>query len=87
MYDIIFEADTLRGGRSTLRCLFAILASITVVSLETVPDYKDNVGLNHFFDTAEWFLTVLFTIEYVLRLICSGGQLNTPSVSGASLTC
>ncbi len=71
MYDIIFEADTAAGRAFDIALLFAILASITVVSLETVPDYKDNVGLNHFFDAAEWFLTVLFTIEYVLRLICS----------------
>ena len=71
MYDIIFEADTAAGRAFDIALLVAILASITVVSLETVPDYKDNVGLNHFFDASEWFLTVLFTIEYVLRLICS----------------
>jgi voltage-gated potassium channel len=71
MYDIIFEADTAAGRAFDIALLFAILASITVVSLETVPGYKDSVGLNHFFDASEWFLTVLFTIEYVLRLICS----------------
>jgi voltage-gated potassium channel len=71
MYDIIFEADSAAGRLFDISLLFAILASITVVSLETVPDYRDHAGLNTFFDATEWFLTILFTIEYFLRLVCS----------------
>ena len=70
LYDIIFEADVPAGRWFDIALLFAILASITIVSLETVPDYQDRPGLMAFFGIAEWILTILFTIEYVLRLIC-----------------
>ncbi len=71
LYEIIFEADTRAGRWFDIGLLLAILASITVVSLETVPDYAGNVHLGRFFYWTEWVLTFLFTIEYVLRLVCS----------------
>ncbi len=71
MYDIIFEADTHAGRWFDIALLIAILASITVVSLETVPEYAESTRLMRLFGNCEWVLTVLFTIEYVLRLSCS----------------
>ena len=70
IYDIIFEADTGPGRWFDIGLLIAILASITVVSLETVPQYQDRPLLIRAFDSAEWVLTILFTIEYVLRILC-----------------
>jgi voltage-gated potassium channel len=70
MYDIIFEADTPAGRWFDISLLIAILASITIVSLETVPSYKASNRLIAVFTSIEWVLTGLFTIEYVLRLIC-----------------
>ena len=70
LYDIIFEADTPPGRWFDIGLLVAILASITIVSLETVPEYKTRPGLMMFFESSEWVLTVLFTIEYLLRLLC-----------------
>lgn len=69
-YDIIFEADTRAGRWFDIGLLVAILTSITIVSLETVPEYKANPNLMTLFSTIEWFLTVLFTMEYILRLSC-----------------
>ena len=66
MYDIIFEADTPSGRLFDIVLLVAILGSITVVSLETVPDFADYRLLYH----TETLLTLLFTIEYFLRLFC-----------------
>lgn len=70
MYDIIFEADTPAGRWFDIALLIAILASITIVSLETVPRYQARPVLMNWFEGGEKFLTLLFTIEYVLRLIC-----------------
>ncbi len=70
LYDIIFEADTPAGRWFDIGLLIAILASITIVSLETVPSYKERARILSFFNGTEWVLTILFTIEYVLRLSC-----------------
>ncbi len=69
-YDIIFEADTPAGWWFDILLLVAILLSVAIVSLETVPDYGDNPKYNQAFLIAEWILTLLFTAEYVLRLAC-----------------
>ncbi len=71
LYDIIFEADTPAGRWFDIGLLVAILASVTVVSLETVPEYRDNESVLRLFSRAEWVLTILFTVEYILRLVCS----------------
>lgn len=70
MYDIIFEADTVAGRWFDIGLLIAILTSVTIVSLETVQRFESNPSIMRAFIAAEWFLTVLFTIEYVLRLVC-----------------
>ncbi len=70
VYDIIFEAETRAGRGFDIGLLIAILASITIESLQTVPSYSQQPQLLMYFNTAEWILTILFTIEYVLRLYC-----------------
>ena len=65
-YDVIFEADTPAGRWFDITLLFAILASITVVALETVPGYEDSRLLF----ALEWVLTLVFTAEYVARVWC-----------------
>ncbi len=68
IYDIIFEHDTPAGFWFDIGLLAAILTSVVLVSLETVgnnaSDHRD------FFYYSEWFMTILFTIEYGLRLYC-----------------
>ncbi|KAA1258737.1 Cyclic nucleotide-gated potassium channel [Rubripirellula obstinata] len=65
-YDIIFEADSPWGRWFDIAILIAILLSIGIVSLESVPEYIGNSKLL----MCEVFLTGLFTVEYMLRLIC-----------------
>lgn len=67
LHEIIFEADTRAGKTFDVVLLIAILVSIFVVSLETVGEFDRYDDL---FKTTEWFLTILFTIEYILRLVC-----------------
>ncbi|MCC9645288.1 ion transporter [Rhodopirellula sp. JC740] len=79
LYDVIFEADTPLGRGFDVGLLVAIITSIVLVALETVPEYElqlDNESgqpassLAKAFWVAEWALTILFTIEYGLRLYC-----------------
>jgi voltage-gated potassium channel len=70
MYDVIFESDTRLGRWFDIALLIAIIGSITIVSLETVPEFQDNERTMLSFIVAEWVLTGLFTAEYLLRLTC-----------------
>jgi voltage-gated potassium channel len=66
LHEIIFEADTPEGRLFDLLLLVAILASVTVVLLESVASVRAWVGPT--LRALEWGFTILFTIEYVLRL-------------------
>lgn len=68
-YDIIFEADTPAGKRFDVWLLWAILLSIVVIMLESVSSYEVRFGPQ--LHSAEWLFTILFTVEYVARLICA----------------
>ena len=70
IYDIIFEADTPAGRGFDIALLVAILASITIESMQTVPGFTQQPQLLSLFNISEWVLTFLFTIEYALRLYC-----------------
>ena len=69
-YDIIFEAEPGAGWWFDILLLIAILVSVAIVALETVPGYGDNGSYTTLFWVAEIVLTILFTIEYGLRLAC-----------------
>ncbi len=68
LHEIIFEADTPAGKLFDIALLIAILLSVLVVMLDSVIDIK--ASYTTLLIAAEWVFTVLFTIEYVLRLIC-----------------
>jgi voltage-gated potassium channel len=68
LYDVIFEADTPAGRRFDIALVLAILLSILVVVLDSVPRlHRDHADLLNAF---EWGFTALFTVEYVARLVC-----------------
>lgn len=68
LYIIIFEADTRAGRAFDLVLLALILTSVTVVMLDSVEAVRTRWG--GLLTGLEWFFTVTFTIEYVLRLSC-----------------
>ncbi|MEZ6088122.1 MAG: ion transporter [Pirellulaceae bacterium] len=68
LYIIIFESDTPLGKLFDVGLLIAILASIAVVSMETVDSLSRYYS--EWFIRMEWTFTILFTLEYVTRLIC-----------------
>jgi voltage-gated potassium channel len=68
LHEIIFEADTFAGKAFDVALLAAILLSVTAVVLESVEAIGQRLGPT--LRTVEWAFTVLFTVEYVLRLVC-----------------
>jgi voltage-gated potassium channel len=67
LHEIIFEADTPLGKAFDVALLVAIFVSILAVMLESVAAIREQYGAA--LRAAEWAFTILFTIEYVLRLI------------------
>lgn len=72
-HEIIFEADTSAGKAFDICLIFSILISVSVVLLDSVATIHQKYGT--LFYIIEWFFTLLFTIEYVLRLSCVGRPL------------
>ncbi len=66
IHEVIFEADTRLGRRFDVFLLILILVSVLMVILESV-DFFDQ-KYHQFFMITEWVLTIIFTIEYFLRL-------------------
>lgn len=67
IHEIIFEADTPEGKAFDIALLVSITLSVIIVMLETVPALNARFG--RYFLLVEWVFTILFTIEYILRLI------------------
>jgi len=68
LYNVIFEADTRAGRMFDIALVFAILLSILVVVLDSVPSI--NSGHKDTTNALEWGFTLLFTLEYLARLSC-----------------
>lgn len=67
LHEIIYEADTPAGKLFDVLLLIAILASVLMVMLESVDRIDEKYGVH--LNIGEWIITILFTIEYILRLI------------------
>jgi voltage-gated potassium channel len=65
---IIFEADTPAGKAFDVALLISIGVSVCAVVLESVPSIEAHFGFA--LRVVEWFLTVVFTAEYIVRLAC-----------------
>ena len=67
LYRIIFEHDSPGGRAFDIALLAAIGLSVLAVMLESVPEIARRHGPA--LVAAEWAFTVLFSVEYVLRLL------------------
>ena len=68
LFEVIFEADTAAGKWFDIVLILCIVLSVAVVMLDSVGSVNAEYG--RLLKAAEWFFTILFTIEYVLRLLC-----------------
>lgn len=69
LYTIIFEANTPMGKAFDVLLLIVILSSIIIVMLESVEQI--NIKYTNLFFLLEWVFTILFTIEYIARIMVS----------------
>ena len=70
LQEIIFEADTPAGKAFDVSLMVVIILSVVAVMLESSSAIQARYG--PWLRTFEWIVTILFTIEYVLRLFCVG---------------
>ncbi|SOY51026.1 ion transporter [Cupriavidus taiwanensis] len=66
-YTIIFEADTREGRIFDVALLLAIVTSVMIVMLDSLPALNQRLG--RVFTALEWMFTLLFTAEYAMRLL------------------
>ncbi len=67
LHNTIYESNTAAGKAFDISLLLVIIGSIVVVMLDSVESYHNKYG--DIFYVLEWAFTILFTIEYILRLI------------------
>ncbi len=66
IHEIVFEADTPTGKFFDIGLLILIILSVITVMLESSEEW--NRAYSNVFFILEWVFTILFTIEYLLRL-------------------
>ena len=66
LYHIIFEAETPSGKLFDILLLISIVISVICVTLESVTEISMRYGT--LLQIFEWIFTILFTIEYFLRI-------------------
>ncbi|MFD0835814.1 ion transporter [Mariniflexile aquimaris] len=67
LYEIIYEADTPAGKLFDIVLMITIIASILLVMLESVKSI--DARFHNFLNISEWVITILFTFEYIARII------------------
>lgn len=68
VYEIIFESDTPAGEAFDILLIAGILLNVVVVMLDSVASVHAAYG--RLLHALAWLFTILFTVEYVLRLWC-----------------
>jgi len=73
LHEIIFEADTPAGKLFDVLLILSIVLSVILVMLDSVSSIRQSYG--DLLYLGEWTFTILFTIEYILRLYSVGRPL------------
>lgn len=68
LHEIIYGTHTPAGKIFDIALLVVIVYSVIVVMLESIPSFDEK--FHNFLNISEWIVTILFTIEYILRIIC-----------------
>ena len=67
LHEIIYEADTPTGKLFDVVLLITILLSVLFVALESIASI--DAVYHNYLSWAEWIITILFSLEYILRII------------------
>lgn len=71
LYDIIFEAEESWGRFFDIGLLIAIMGSIAIVAIETLPSIQTNPVTVIWLARVELVFAILFGFEYALRIYCT----------------
>lgn len=69
LHTVVFGTTTRAGKNFDLVLLVLILISVLIVMFESVPSWRDEYA--GFLYYSEWSFTIIFTIEYLLRIAIS----------------
>ncbi len=69
LYKIVFESDTKAGKQFDVLLLWCILVSILVAILDSIPSLNER--FKDEFYIIEWIFTIIFSLEYLLRIYIS----------------
>ncbi len=67
LHEVIFEAETPAGRAFDIVLMWSIILSVLTVMLDSVGSIRAAYG--GILSAIEWFFTILFTGEYILRMI------------------
>ena len=67
LFKVVFESDTHAGKMFDVVVIAAILLSVAAVMADSVENIRTRHG--RVLNAAEWAFTILFTIEYIARLV------------------
>jgi len=73
LFSIIFGTHSIAGRNFDIALLITIVVSVVIAMLDSVGSLHDRYGA--WFFALEWMFTVLFCIEYGLRLYCAPAPL------------
>jgi voltage-gated potassium channel len=69
IYTVIFGTETPAGKWFDIALIVVILASVTIVMLDSMPDMHAMYGAGYM--QIEWLFTLLFSLEYLVRIWCT----------------
>jgi len=70
LFEVIFDYDTVAGKFFDVGLIITIVLSVLMVMLESVEAY--HLAYDSWFVGLEWIFTIVFTLEYIARIISIG---------------
>lgn len=67
IHEVIYGTHTQAGRLFDIILLVVIVYSVVIVMLESIPSFDEKH--HRFLNYSEWVVTILFSIEYILRII------------------
>ena len=69
LYTVIYHAHTPAGKWFDILLIISIMFSVSVIMFDSVSEIR--LAYGPILNRCEWFFTILFTVEYLLRIICN----------------
>ena len=74
LYRVIFGTDTVAGQRFDIALIYLIVLSVLAIIFDSIESVHNQFG--HWLFRLEWLFTLMFTVEYFLRIYSSPKRLS-----------